>query len=105
MSLKSVLQTVYPHRLPSLQVKWMMYQVFSGLECKDFFLLNILALSQFNVKFILVLHEMEIAHTDIKPENVLLREDDFVSLIEMSTNAHFVKKVCNIKLTLILILR
>jgi len=83
----------------------MMYQVFSGLECKNFFLLNPLALSQFNVKFILVLHEMEIAHTDIKPENVLLREDDFVSLIEMSTNAHFVKKVCNIKLTSILILR
>ena len=40
-----------------------------------------------------VLHEMSIAHTDIKPDNILLRQDDLVRIVEMSRDGVFSEKV------------
>jgi len=82
------------HSVPSLQVKWIVWQVFCGLQCD----IKYIQWTFQNLTILItVIHEIGIAHTDIKPDNILLRNDEFVKIIEMNVKAHFEEKVSRLK--------
>lgn len=75
ISLQALLEKNEYRRLPRLQIRDIAYQLLKSLACKCLPLYH-----NFRLRASPVLHKYSIAHTDLKPDNILLRSGKLLSI-------------------------